>query len=338
MNRLQAALLEHDFVIQYKKAEIMPADYLSRLPLANPDTIAEVTQCFDPFQPDLIDLQRADLDLQQMNHFRVHRQWQQDVPKAEAKYLQNLAIKLFQDTHNVIWIRLDDYKYPRTALYLLEKYRKMALCEAHNHQFGGHNAALKTYFRILSSYYWPKLWTDILKHTKTCLRCQQRKKSTDKLPPLKPHPNPERPNIRIHADLLGPMLAEGCQHKYILCITDTFTKFTLIMAVENKEAETVAKAIFNKWFCKFGIQAQIHTDGRKEFVNKLSNELFTLLNVQHTKTTPAHPQCNAQVEVFNKAVKKYLASFIDDTTLDWENFLPVLMLSYSTSYHFTIAF
>jgi hypothetical protein len=29
MNRLQAALLEHDFVIQYKKGEIMPADYLS---------------------------------------------------------------------------------------------------------------------------------------------------------------------------------------------------------------------------------------------------------------------------------------------------------------------
>ncbi len=82
----------------------------------------------------------------------------------------------------------------------------------------------------------------------------------------------------------------------------------------------MAKAIFNEWFCKFGIPAQIHTDGGKEFVNKLSNELFQLLNVQHTKTTPAHPQCNAQVEVFNKTVKKYLASFVDDTTLDWENF------------------
>jgi hypothetical protein len=133
------------------------------------------------------------------------------------------------------------------------------------------------------------------------------------------------------------MLAAGRQHKYILCITDAFTKYALVTAIENKEAETVAKAIFNKWFCKFGIPVQIHTDGGKEFVNKLSNELFTLLNVQHTKTTPAHPQCNAQVEVFNKTVKKYLASFIDDTMLDWENFLPALMLSYNTSYHSTIA-
>ena len=41
MNHLQAALLEPDFVIQYKKGAIMPADYLSRLPSANPDTIAK---------------------------------------------------------------------------------------------------------------------------------------------------------------------------------------------------------------------------------------------------------------------------------------------------------
>ncbi len=64
MNRLQAALLEHDFVIQYKKGAIMPADYLSRLPSTNENQLAEVTQCFDPFQWELIDLQKADPDLQ----------------------------------------------------------------------------------------------------------------------------------------------------------------------------------------------------------------------------------------------------------------------------------
>jgi hypothetical protein len=49
------------------------------------------------------------------------------------------------------------------------------------------------------------------------------------------------------------MLAAGWQHKYILCITDVFTKYAMVTAVENKEAETVAKAIFSEWFCKFGI-------------------------------------------------------------------------------------
>jgi hypothetical protein len=43
------------------------------------------------------------------------------------------------------------------------------------------------------------------------------------------------------------------------------------------------------------------------------------------------------VEVFNKTVKKYLVSFVDDTAFNWETFLPALALSYNTSYHSTIA-
>jgi hypothetical protein len=51
----------------------------------------------------------------------------------------------------------------------------------------------------------------------------------------------------------------------------------------NFEAETVAKAIFSEWFCKYSLLVQIHTDSRKEIVYKFSHEVFQLLNVQHTK-------------------------------------------------------
>jgi hypothetical protein len=107
--------------------------------------------------------------------------------------------------------------------------------------------------------------------------------------------------------------------KYIHCVIDTFTKYVLVTWVKNKKVETVAKDIFSEWFCKFGLPIQIHTDGGKEFVNKISQELFQLLNVQHTKTNLACSQCNAQGEVLNKTVNKYLAYFVNETTLDWEN-------------------
>jgi transposase InsO family protein len=71
-----------------------------------------------------------------------------------------------------------------------------------------------------------------------------------------------------------------------------------------------------------GPPIQIHSDMGKEFCNKLSDELFQKLDIQHTKTSPAHPQCNAQVEVFNKTVAKYLSSFVDQSTLDWEQYIP----------------
>jgi hypothetical protein len=58
---------------------------------------------------------------------------------------------------------------------------------------------------------------------------------------------------------------------------------------------------------------QIHTDEGKEFVYKQSQELFIH---QPRYMTLAHPQCNPQVEVFNKIVKKFLCSLIDDSTLN----------------------
>ncbi len=120
-------------------------------------------------------------------------------------------------------------------------------------------------------------------------------------------------------------------------MTDAFTKYAEAIAIPNKEAETVAMEIFIHWICRFGSPVQIHSDNGTEFVNKLSKELFKLLEIKHTTTTPGHPQCNAQAEVFNKTMAKYLASFVDESTLDWEQYLPALQFSYNTSYHSTIS-
>jgi transposase InsO family protein len=338
MNRLQAALLEHDFVVQYKKGTTMPADYLSRLPsFPQEANTSNIIAAFDPFQPNLPQLQHEDSDLQAIFKFLKTGQWHETLTKRQIRTLSALAPKVFLDKNKLAWIRLEDYKYPRTALWLPQFYRKEALCEAHDQMFAGHNAAQKSYIKLTSSYFWPNAYVHVLKHTQTCLRCQQRKQSRSKKAPLVPLPIPDQPNIRIHADLFGPMLGSDKKSAYILCITDAFTKYAVVTKIDNKDAETVAKAIFNNWFCKFGIPAQVHTDGGKEFVNKLSAEMFELLNVQHSKTSPYHPQCNSQVEVFNKTVKKYLASYVDDSTLNWDEWLPALMLAYNTSYHSTIA-
>jgi hypothetical protein len=44
------------------------------------------------------------------------------------------------------------------------------------------------------------------KHKNFCLRCQQRKKSTNKWTPLVPLPIPDQPKLRIHVDLFSPMI------------------------------------------------------------------------------------------------------------------------------------
>jgi len=241
-----------------------------------------------------------------LQNFRGKNIWPPHIYKQDQAYYKILLERVFQDKNKLVWARLDDFKYPRTALYLPARYRKEAMCKAHDGVFGGHNAPHKTYLKISTSYFWPKMRQDIERHLSYCLPCQQQKKSTNKRTPLAPLPIPECPNLWIHADLFGPMITVDSNKKFVLCITDAFTKYAVVTAIASKDAEMVADAIYKDWFSKFGIPAQIHMDGGKEFVNKLSEELFQLLNVRNTKTSPSHRQCNAQVEVFNKTVKKFL--------------------------------
>jgi hypothetical protein len=84
LNRLQTALLEYDFIIQYKKGSNMPADYLSRFPGAK-ETIASIST-LDPFQADLCELQMQDEILQGIQTFRNTNQWPQNIPKQDQWY------------------------------------------------------------------------------------------------------------------------------------------------------------------------------------------------------------------------------------------------------------
>jgi Integrase zinc binding domain len=139
--------------------------------------------------------------------------------------------KLFQDKNKGVWVRLNDFNYPRTALYLPTRYKKEAMCKAHNSILGGHNAAHKTNLKISTYFFWPKMRQDIDHHQTFCLWCQQRKKSTNKRTPLAPLPIPDHPNLQIHTDLFGPMLTGDSNKKFVLCITDAFTKYAVVTAI-----------------------------------------------------------------------------------------------------------
>jgi Integrase zinc binding domain len=165
-------------VVQYKKGTNMPADYLSRLPSLPINSIeAPKIAAFDPLNPDLQLLQCQDQDLQAIFHFIKNGTWQDTLSKQKIRVLAALAPKVFFDKNKLAWIRMDDHHCPRTALWLPERYRKEALCETHDSIFAGHNAALKSYIKLTTSYFWPNVYSHVLNHTQTCLRCQQRKTS-----------------------------------------------------------------------------------------------------------------------------------------------------------------
>jgi hypothetical protein len=116
LNRLQTALLEHDFVLQYKKGSNMLALNLSRLSGAK-ESLANIS-AFDPFQAGLFDLQMQYDDFQMLMTFMTKNEWPPNLSRQDQIYFKNLAEKAFKDKNKIVWIRLTDFNYPRVASYL----------------------------------------------------------------------------------------------------------------------------------------------------------------------------------------------------------------------------
>ena len=56
--------------------------------------------------------------------------------------------------------------------------------------------------------------------------------------------------------------------------------------------------------------------------------------MDHSPTSSYHPQSNAQAETYNKTMIWYLTCMLDNnTTLDWEEMLPAMMMAYNCHVH-----
>jgi transposase InsO family protein len=137
-------------------------------------------------------------------------------------------------------------------------------------------------------------------------------------------------------DLFGPIKASDKQARYVVVMTDAFSKLVQLRAVKSKEASEVAKAFLEGWCYTYGIPKTIVTDQGKEFCNDFTRALLTGLQIEHEATTPYHPQTNAQAEVFNKTLAHYLRTILAEahkSTIDWELYLAPLVFSHNTAVH-----
>ena len=116
-------------------------------------------------------------------------------------------------------------------------------------------------------------------------------------------------------------------------MTDAFTKYTELAAIENKNSETVTKCIFDQWIANHGAPRQIVTDQGTEFCNQILKELATLFNITKITTSSYHAQANSSAESFNRQIIKFMKTALHNNTLDWELKLAACKLAYNSSVH-----
>ena len=207
------------------------------------------------------------------------------------------------------------------------------IAESHGTLLGGHDGTDKTVQRILTTYWFPSIYSETDFFIQNCPTCQKLKKKS-KVPNtfLKPLKQADQVFERIHLDLFGPMKVENGK-AYILVIVDAFSKFAIFSVIANKDAETVAKAFFDNWISIFGSPLSIVTDRGTDFNTDTMQKICDYLQIDRKVIATKHPESNAQAEVLNKKLSKYLTAMKTEGDLDWPKLVNSCQYAYNLSVH-----
>ncbi|CAG2220737.1 unnamed protein product [Mytilus edulis] len=117
----------------------------------------------------------------------------------------------------------------------------------------------------------------------------------------------------------------------VLVMTDIFTKFTRAVPTKDQKADTVANVLLTEWFCVYGVPERLHSDQGRNFKSDVICQLCKLYQISRSRTTPYHPEGNAQCERFNRTLHNLLKSLSPDKKKHWPKYLPELVFSYNVS-------
>ena len=178
---------------------------------------------------------------------------------------------------------------------------------------------------------------DIEHYIRHVCQCVKRKIATLKTwAPLQPILT-SAPFELISIDFLHLERSSG-GYEYILVVMDHFTRYAQTYATRNKSARTVAQKLYNDFILRFGFPLKIHHDQGGEFENRLHQELEKLWGVEHSCTTPYHPQGNGQVERFNWTLMGMLRTLPATQRSRWADNLNQVVHAYNCTRHETTGY
>lgn len=123
---------------------------------------------------------------------------------------------------------------------------------------------------------------------------------------------------RLATDILGPLPLTPRGNRYILTITDYFTKWVEVFPVPDQTATTCAQLILNEIISRYGCPLSIHTDQGRNYESDLFHELCELLEIKKTRTSPKNPKANGQVERFNRTLISMIKSYLRGEQTNWD--------------------
>ena len=282
LSRWAQCLSEYDLEVYYKKGnELVHVDAISR----------------NPEECDIIE----DRMVLEVNHMM-----QETLPTIQqVKEWTHKNEKSLCEEPNVTM--LNGLPWYRGVVYVPTEMRLQILDFFHSSSIQNHPGVHKTLKKIKKLFDWPNIDIDVRDYIRGCLTCQRIKPGPERKQGIaRRHPE-TLPFEVIHIDFWGPVEAEDEQKVHILSIIDRSTRWAEAVVVESKNATVVSSKLLTEWCCRYGFPHTIVADQDPTFCDTMLAYLYSQLGIKEAHSTVYHPQGNAPVESFHRALKKGLS-------------------------------
>ncbi len=222
---------------------------------------------------------------------------------------------------------------PVLQVVLPRSLRLIILRQLHDLRISGHQGVARTMHKVQQRYYWPGYAQDVARWCAKCTACARHKgQAKPARVPMMQKPV-GAPFERIALDIMDTLCTSSSGHRYILVVSDYFTKWTEAFPMKTHTAEKIADLLVERIMVYHGVPLEIHSDQGREFESNLFKCLMNLLKTDKIRTSSYHPQSDGMVERFNKTIVEMLTAFAAEKPRTWDEHLPYLMMAYRSSVH-----
>ena len=201
----------------------------------------------------------------------------------------------------------------------------------------GHFAVEKTLSRNKQRFWWPGRRPSVEKYIAKCFRCAARSTAGKSRKASLQTSEAKAPFCIVAADILGPVtLAKKSQARYILVISDLYTKYAVAVPLKDMTSETVATSLVEEWILRFRAPDTLHTDQGTNFNSEVMKDICQVFMIDKSRTSLYHPQGNGQVERFNRVIADTISKYCAEKPQEWDMYLPYVTFVYNTTVHQTI--
>lgn len=211
--------------------------------------------------------------------------------------------------------------------------RQRVLLLSHYPRMAGHPGGSRMYQTLRRTFYWPSMGLDVYNTVRQCVSCAKERISLRKHSSLLKLFPATRPLEFVSIDILGPLPRSSGGHRYLLVITDRYTKFVRTVPLRAITALTVAKAFCEHWVFAYGPPVCLLSDNGGQFTSKFFQSICNVLGTRNLFTTAYHPQTNGQVERFNRTILAGLRHFCSEHGRDWDQFSSAVTYGYKNTVH-----